>query len=182
MAKIFMTVKYTFVHVDADDSDCFDIRRSSRPRASSAPARVALNARSPDLNACAAENEKYMRARLRSTVLNTCHLYRMLRIAMCPHKPTLALRRLTWTQKAWLVAPYQRWILLITFGVAPRRPTLAHRRLMWTQKEWWVAAFQRRVLLIISGGAPLRSAKEKAGTHKGVRWQTTMLPSVAIVV
>eukprot|EP00928_Gymnodinium_smaydae_P011835 TRINITY_DN14329_c1_g1_i1.p1 TRINITY_DN14329_c1_g1~~TRINITY_DN14329_c1_g1_i1.p1 ORF type:complete len:385 (+),score=31.27 TRINITY_DN14329_c1_g1_i1:34-1188(+) len=55
MANIVTTVKNTFVHVK--DSECFETSRTSRPRASSAPARVTLDVRSLDQKACAAENE-----------------------------------------------------------------------------------------------------------------------------
>eukprot|EP00928_Gymnodinium_smaydae_P011836 TRINITY_DN14329_c1_g2_i1.p1 TRINITY_DN14329_c1_g2~~TRINITY_DN14329_c1_g2_i1.p1 ORF type:complete len:310 (+),score=37.30 TRINITY_DN14329_c1_g2_i1:36-965(+) len=56
MAMMFTTVKNTFVHVD--DSGCFDTSRTSRPMASSALARMSLDVRSLDQEACAATNEK----------------------------------------------------------------------------------------------------------------------------
>eukprot|EP00928_Gymnodinium_smaydae_P066284 TRINITY_DN4931_c5_g1_i1.p1 TRINITY_DN4931_c5_g1~~TRINITY_DN4931_c5_g1_i1.p1 ORF type:complete len:401 (+),score=43.52 TRINITY_DN4931_c5_g1_i1:18-1220(+) len=58
MAKMFTTVKHTFVHVEVEDPDGSDMGRISRPRASSAPARVKFDARSLHLNACAAEKKK----------------------------------------------------------------------------------------------------------------------------
>eukprot|EP00928_Gymnodinium_smaydae_P094781 TRINITY_DN8015_c2_g2_i1.p1 TRINITY_DN8015_c2_g2~~TRINITY_DN8015_c2_g2_i1.p1 ORF type:complete len:289 (-),score=28.52 TRINITY_DN8015_c2_g2_i1:3-869(-) len=55
MAKIFMTVKHTFVH--AYISDCCEAGRTSRSRASSAPARETPDARALDQKSCAAESE-----------------------------------------------------------------------------------------------------------------------------